>query len=167
MKEAATANVICEAANVISGIVGIVGTSIQAVESSESLRKIPSVVKSFVSDVNNFDERLVFALTRPDMSRMLTRVEGKIDNAVGTVSKLQEGIHEEKQLLIVWKDAVDVVTFDVYDDNLEGGSEDNQEIFDQIKEIIEDGDVEEIYEVFTDLEEAGQNYLDHIKNLEN
>ena len=158
---------ICEAANVISGIVGIVGTSIQAVESSDSLRKIPSVVKSFVSDVNNFDERLVFALTRPDMSRMLTRVEGKIDNAVGTVSKLQEGIHEEKLLLIGWKDAVDVVTFDVYDDNLEGGSEDNQEIFDQIKEIIVDGDVEEIYEVFTDLEKAGQSYLDHIKNLEN
>merc|ERR1711974_395317 len=59
----------------------------------------------------------------------------------------------EMELIIQWGDAVHAVKKDVYPENLE-----DQDLFEEIKEIIEDGDVEEIYDAFNHLKDAAQNY---------
>ena len=130
----------------------------------ESVGKIPTLIESLHDGANRVSDSLAEVLNSQEISDMLSRALSTIDGTVGIVSTLQESINGEVQLIIDWRDNVDIVKYDVFQGNLEGGSEQFQDIFDEIKEIIGDGDVDEIYVAFNELENAAQSYLDHINS---
>ena len=67
---------------------------------------------------------------------------------------------EGVKLIIVWRDALDV-----FQGDLKCGEEEDQDLFNEMKEIIQDGDVGEIYEAYNSLMDAAQNYLTQIQNV--
>ena len=67
-------------------------------------------------------------------------------------------MEREVDLIIVWKDAVDAVKDDVFEGE-------DEVLFDEIQEIIDDGDVEDIYEAFTGMKVAAQAYLTQIQKV--
>ena len=59
------------------------------------------------------------------------------------------------------KEAVQLVKYEVFFGVLEGGEQEDQDLFGKITDLIKDGDVGQIYEALNYLKFAAQNYLDH------
>merc|ERR550525_125081 len=112
-----------------------------------------------------------------DMRSLLRFSEGKLKTAKETISTLREKINKvlaslqvlkksmekEVELIVLWKDAVKFAMQDVFAGDLKDESEeDAQDLYEEIEGIIEDGDVEELYEYFNGLKDAAQSYLSHI-----
>ena len=105
-----------------------------------------------------------------DMRSLLRFSEEKLKEAGDTISTLiikrllsDSGTvlkdAMERELIIKWGDAVALVKKDVFGGNLEDRPEKfDQELFEEIEEIIEDGDFYEIYETFNQLRDAARNY---------
>ena len=74
-------------------------------------------------------------------------------------------MEKEVVLIIVWRDAVDITKNDVFNGDLKGGKQEDQDLFDEIQEIIDDGDVGDIYEAFGGLKDTAQNYLTNVQNV--
>ena len=124
-----------------------------------------------------------------DMRSLLRFSEGKLKTAKETISTLREKINKvlaslqvfkaidfvlrqkdsmekEVELIIVWKDAVETVKQDVFAGDLKDKrEEDAQDLYEEIEGLIEDGDVEELYEAFNGLKGAAQSYLSHIERV--
>ena len=118
-----------------------------------------SLIISLVGGITRLTGGIMKAVNRPIFGSMLSRALGKINDAISIVTKQKDVMQREVERIIVWKDAVDVLQVDL---NSKG---EERELFNEIKEIIEDGDVEEIYEVFKSLKYAAQNYLTEIRNV--
>ena len=70
-------------------------------------------------------------------------------------------MEEEVALIIRWKDAVQLVKNDVFGGNIK--DEEDEDVYDDIRDIIEDGDTAEITDAFESLKDAAQKYLNHVK----
>ena len=126
--------------------------------------QIPALFQSLQDGYIDISDSVEEIFKSQGISDMLRRAFSKIDGTVGIVSELHESINGEVQIIIEWRDWVEIVANDAFFGNLEGGSEEYQDIFDEIKEMIGDGDVEEIYEAFNELESSARSYLDHINS---
>ena len=70
----------------------------------------------------------------------------------------------EIELVVIWKDVVEIVKNDVFNSELSDREEgEYKELYDEVKDIIENDDTENIYEAFEGLEDAAQTYLDQVK----
>ena len=96
-----------------------------------------------------------------DMRAFLRFSEEKLEtakDAISTMNRKSLLSDMERELIINWGVAVDKVKKDVFQEDLEGGDKKDQELFDEIEEIFEDGDALEIYAAFNHLKDAAQNY---------
>ena len=91
---------------------------------------------------------------------MLGRALKMINGAIDTVTNQREVMEDGVKRIIIWRDALDV-----FQGDLKGGEKEDQDLFNEMKEIIEDGDVDEIYEAYNSLMDAAQNYLTQIRNV--
>ena len=69
--------------------------------------------------------------------------------------------HERKWVISSLKVAVQLAKDYVFSGVLEGGEQEDQDLFGKITDLIKDGDVGQIYEALNYLKFAAQNYLDH------
>ena len=69
--------------------------------------------------------------------------------------------HEMKWVISSLKVAVQLAKDYVFSDVLEGGEQEDQDLFGKITDLIKDGNVGHIYEALKYLKFAAQNYLDH------
>ena len=116
-----------------------------------------------VSDETRVDEK---CLLDRDMRSMLNDIisllmesEHKLKEAKDTNSDQSD--QREKTFLDRWRDAVALVKIEVFGGEL--GEKKGQ--FNQIEEIIEDGDVDEIYDAFDKLKDAASNYLSQVERV--
>merc|ERR1712156_1367919 len=105
-----------------------------------------------------------------DMRSLLRFSEGKLKTAKETISTLREKINKvlaslqvlkksmekEVELIVLWKDAVEFAMQDVFAGDLKDKSEeDDQDLYEEIEGIIEDGDADvDVYEYFNGLKDA-------------
>merc|ERR1719219_3207631 len=105
-----------------------------------------------------------------DMRALLRSSEKKLNTARDTIPtlitrSLQSNIGGllnealELELIIRWRDVINLVKYDVFQGNLKDRTEEeDQDLFEEIEELMEDGDVEEIYEYLTLLKDTAQKY---------
>ena len=67
---------------------------------------------------------------------------------------------ERKWVISSLKDAVEFAKDYVFSGVLEGGEQEDQDLFGKITDLINNGDVGQIYEALNYLKDAAQNYLD-------
>merc|ERR1712241_986234 len=143
--------------NILNGIVGDIENGLDGFNKAKPGDGTISVVSSVVCGITRLTTGIMKAVNRPTVGPMLSRALSKINGAIAIVSKQKDAMEKEVELIIIWKDAVDVVKNDVFGGDLKGGNDEDQDLFDEIQEIIEDGDVEDIYEAFEGLKAAAQN----------
>lgn len=151
--------------NIMGGVLSDIQNGVDGYQKTKRGDGTMSIITSVVGGITRLTSGIIKALNRPEVGPMLNRALSKINGAIDIVSKQKEAMEREVELIIIWKDAVAVVKSDVFQGDLEGGKEEDQDLFDEIKEIIEDGDVEEIYEAFNGLKDAAQSYLTHVQTI--
>jgi uncharacterized protein YoxC len=134
-------------------------------QEGDTAAKTTNVITSLVSGITRLTTGIMKAVNRPNVAPMLATALEKVNEAIAIVTKQKDAMEREVELIIIWKDAVDIVKNDVFQGDLKGGTEEDQELFDEIAGIIEDGDVGEIYEAFNGLSRAASSYLSHVKRV--
>merc|ERR1712147_169414 len=100
------------------------------------------------------------------VTRLTTSILKATGKAIEIVKQQKDSMEKEVELIIVWKDAVETVKQDVFAGDLKDKrEEDAQDLYEEIEGLIEDGDVEELYEAFNGLKDAAQSYLSHIERV--
>merc|ERR1712012_449283 len=93
----------------------------------------------------------------------ISTLREKINKVLASLQVLKKSMEKEVELIVLWKDAVEFAMQDVFAGDLKDKSEeDAQDLYEEIEGIIEDGDVESLYEYFNGLKDAAQSYLSHI-----
>ena len=121
-----------------------------------------------MAGINRLTLSIIKAVNRPDIGPQIDSVLTNVNSAINIVKKqssimLLSPEMKELEIIIVWKDAIDEVRKNVFEGDLRDGKEEDQILFDEIKGIIEDGDVAEIYKAFNGLKDAAQKYISAIK----
>ena len=159
-QEASRATKAQDAENIIGGILCDITRGFDGYSRAEEGDETMSVVSSVIVGITRLTTNTITALTRPEVGQLLGRVLRKINGAIDIVTSQKEVMVEGVKLLIVWRDALDV-----FQGDLKGGEKEDQDLFNEMKEIIEDGDVDEIYEAYNSLMDAARNYLTQIQNV--
>merc|ERR1712066_757394 len=153
-------------ANIIGGIMKDIKSGADGYRKAKKSEKTSSIIESVVGGLTRLTTAIVEAVNMEDISPMLDKVLSKVDDAIDIVERQKEAMQKELALITVWKDAVNLVKQDVFQGKEEKGEEekgeDEQEIYNEIEEIIEDGDVKEITDSFEGLKKAAEEYLQHI-----
>merc|ERR1711963_208406 len=93
----------------------------------------------------------------------ISTLREKINKVLASLQVLKKSMEKEVELIVLWKDAVEFAMQDVFAGDVKDKSEeDAQDLYEEIEGIIEDGDVESLYEYFNGLKDAAQSYLSHI-----
>merc|ERR1719450_378180 len=154
------------AAEIITGITSDIKSGVDGYTAAKPGDETISVVTSVLGGITRLTTSIVKAVNREDVGPKLSSALRKTNKAIDIVTKQKNSMEKEVELIIVWKDAVANVKNDVFDGNLEEGrEEDEQELYEEIKEIIEDGDVKELNDAFSGLKDAAQSYLSQIKTV--
>merc|ERR1712025_387474 len=151
--------------DIVSGLLKDIQTGIDGYPAKGTASGYMSFATKVVSGITRFSTSLARVLNRPNVGPMLTKALTKVNEAIEIVTKQKDAMEKEVELIINWRDAVDQVKNDVFQGDLKGGKQEDQFLFDEIEDIIEGGDVEEIYEAFRELKGAASNYLSHVKRV--
>ena len=149
----------------VGGILETLQEGIDGYPAAGTTSEYMSFATKIVSGITRFGTGLARILNRPNVGPMLTKALSQVNEAIEIVTKQKDAMEKEVELIINWRDAVDQVKNDVFQGNLKGGKEEDQALFEEIQGIIEDGDVEEIYAAFNDLEYAASTYLSQVKTV--
>merc|ERR1719410_2140663 len=148
------------AEEIITGITSDIKSGVDGYNAAKPGDETISIVTSVLGGITRLTTSIVKAVNREDVGPKLSSALRKTNKAIDIVTKQKNSMEKEVELIIVWKDAVANVKNDVFDGNLEEGrEEDEQELYEEIKEIIEDGDVKELNDAFSGLKDAAQSYL--------
>merc|ERR1712213_253761 len=154
------------AEEIITGITSDIKSGVDGYNAAKPGDETISIVTSVLGGITRLTTSIVKAVNREDVGPKLSSALRKTNKAIDIVTKQKNSMEKEVELIIVWKDAVANVKNDVFDGNLEEGrEEDEQELYEEIKEIIEDGDVKELNDAFSGLKDAAQSYLSQIKTV--
>jgi uncharacterized protein YoxC len=151
--------------NIIGGVLTDIQNGVDGYRKASRRDQTTKTVTSVISGLTRLTTGIIKAVNRPKVGPMLSRALTKTNAAIDIVTKQKEAMEKEVELIIVWKDAVDIAKNDVFQGELKGGKQEDQDLFDEIKDIIDDEDVDEIYEAFNDLKGAAQNYLTHVESV--
>jgi len=125
-----------------------------------------TIVGSQLGGLTRLTTGIIKAVTRPEIEPKLGRALSTFNGAITIVKMQKESMENDLELIIVWKDAVALVKLDVFGGNLKERTEkEDQDLHEEIEEIIEGGDVEEIYDSFNGLKNAAAGYLQHVKTV--
>jgi len=151
------------AEEIMSGITEDIKNGVDGYKKSKRGDGTTSVITSVLGGLTRLTTSILKAANREDVGPKLASALDKTNRAVKIVETQANLMEEEVKVIIEWKDAVNNVKEDVFSGNLR--DEDAQDLYDDIKERIEDGDVTELYSAFNDLKEAAQNYLTHVAEV--
>ena len=149
-----------DAENIVGGILCDVARGFDGYNKAEEGDETMSVVSSVIVGITRLTTNIITTLTRPEVGPMLGRALKMINGAIDIVTNQREVMEDGVKRIIIWRDALDV-----FQGDLKGGEKEDQDLFNEMKEIIEDGDVDEIYEAYNSLMDAAQNYLTQIRNV--
>lgn len=105
------------------------------------------------------------AVNRPEVAPILKKASDTVSDAIQIVGKTHDELEKEVALIVSWQSAIDQVKGTVFGGDLKSKKKEDQDLFEDVQEIIEDGDVIEIYQSFEGLKDAAQNYLTTIKGV--
>ena len=123
---------------------------------------VNSVLNSVLSGITRLTAGIIKAVNRPEVGPMLDVALSRLNDAIAILHQLREALEKQEkdlELVIIWKDAVQAVITNVFSVDAEARKEADQDLFNEIKAIIEGGDVKQIYEAYNVLKDAAQNYL--------
>merc|ERR1719410_2890926 len=128
--------------NIIKGIFCDIASGVDGYSRANPGDGTSSVIMSLLGGLTRLTGGIVKAFKNPIVGSLLSRALSKINEAIDVVARQKDFMEREVDVIIVWKDAVDAVKNDVFEGE-------DEVLFDEIQEIIDDGDVEDIYEAFT------------------
>ena len=122
------------------------------------------IVNSLVDNLTSLTASIVKNLEKPSVVPQVNKALSKIEAALYILTKQKQAVdkvdlEKDVELIIIMRETVQHVMDDVFPADPEVRKEEQQGLFNEIKEIIEGGDVEEIYEAYNGLKDAAQNYL--------
>jgi len=144
--------------DIIKGIFCDIATGVDGFSRANPGDGTSSVIMSLVGGLTRLTTGIMKTFNKPIVGSLLSTALNKINGAIAIVTQQRDFMKREVDLIIVWKNSVDAVKNDVYQGEL-------KVLFDEIQEMIDDGDVEEIYEAFRGMKAAAQNYLGQIHNV--
>merc|ERR1712099_32603 len=154
------------AEEILNGITTDIMTGVDGYSKAKRGDETMSVVTSILGGVTRLTTSIIKAVNRPDVGPKLNSALKATGKAIEIVKQQKDSMEKEVELIIVWKDAVETVKQDVFAGDLKDKrEEDAQDLYEEIEGLIEDGDVEELYEAFNGLKGAAQSYLSHIERV--
>merc|ERR1711997_196899 len=129
--------------------------------SAETDDSAAGIFKSVFKGIGNLAKSIVKMVNRENILPTINKALSKVKAAIAEVKTLKNAMEEEVALIIRWKDAVQLVKNDVFGGNIK--DEEDEDVYDDIRDIIEDGDTAEITDAFESLKDAAQKYLNHVK----
>ena len=154
------------AEEILNGITTDIMTGVDGYRKAKRGDETMSVVTSILGGVTRLTTSIIKAVNRPDVGPKLNSALKATGKAIEIVKQQKDSMEKEVELIIVWKDAVETVKQDVFAGDLKDKrEEDAQDLYEEIEGLIEDGDVEELYEAFNGLKGAAQSYLSHIERV--
>merc|ERR550525_1358029 len=152
--------------NILGGITKDIMGGVDGYQKAKKGDGTASVLGSILGGITRLTAGIIKAVNRPDVGPKLDSALRNIDKAIRIVQEQKEAMEKEAELIIMWKDAVLLVKQDVFGGNLKERTEkEDQDLYEEIEEIIEDGDVQEIYDSFNGLSDAASGYLNHVKTV--
>jgi len=152
--------------NILGGITKDIMGGVDGYQKAKKGDGTASVLGSILGGITRLTAGIIKAVNRPDVGPKLDSALRNIDKAIRIVQEQKEAMEKEAELIIMWKDAVLLVKQDVFGGNLKERTEkEDQDLYEEIEEIIEDGDVQEIYDSFNGLRDAASGYLNHVKTV--
>merc|ERR1711990_8375 len=136
-------------------------TVVGGIATAETDDSAAGIFKSVFKGIGGLAKAVVKLVNREDILPTITQALSKVKAAIAEVKTLKNAMEKEVGLIIKWKDAIQRVKNEVFGGNLK--KEDDEETYNEIQEIIEDGDTAEITEAFESLKGAAQKYLNHVK----
>merc|ERR1712154_71807 len=123
------------------------------------------IVGSILGGIGRLSTGLVEVLTKPEIAPKVAEALQSVDEAQAIFKKQEEFMARKIELVVVWKDVVQMVQNDVFNIELSDREEGEHyfELYEEVEEIIEDDDTKNIYEAFEGLKDAAQTYLDQVK----
>jgi hypothetical protein len=127
--------------------------------------KTMSVVGSILDGVASLTASVVKILEKPEIGPMVEEALESVNEAVTIIEKQKAFMGKELELVIIWKDAVQTVKSDVFNSDLKERKEGDEpeDLYEDIKDMIEDEDMDDIYDAFDGLKGAAQAYLNQVK----
>merc|ERR1712062_602500 len=140
--------------NILGGITKDIMGGVDGYQKAKKGDGTASVLGSILGGITRLTAGIIKAVNRPDVGPKLDSALRNIDKAIRIVQE-KKAMEKEAELIIMWKDAVLLVKQDVFGGNLKERTEkEDQDLYEEIEEIIEDGDVQEIYDSFNGLRDA-------------
>jgi len=152
-----------DAQNIVGAITSSIVNGVDGWGKAEDADKTTSLVANIMAGITKLTASIIKAVNRPDVGPTLDSALKNVNSAIDIVEKQADEMEKEVELIIVWESAIDTVKGDVFGGNLEGGTQQDRDLFEEIQEIIDDGDVADIYAAFNILKDAAQNYLSAIQ----
>ena len=159
---------------ILTGVVGSIRAGLEHKHPKSQIEKTMRIVNSLVDNLTSLTASIVKNLEKPSVVPQVNKALSKIDAALDILTKQKQAmdqvdLEKDIELIIIMRETVNHVMDDVFpaphvmDDifpaDSEVRNEEQQGLFNEIKEIIEGGDVEEIYEAYNELKDAAQSYL--------
>merc|ERR1719225_2273970 len=153
-------------ASIFTGVVGSIKDGMGKYRKAKNVDKTMSIVNSFLDGITS----LTFSIIKvselgKDLGPRVTAALDSVNEAQAIIEKQKEHMGKELELIVVWKDAVEVVKNDVFEGDLTDRAEgEDKSLYEEIEDIMHDeDDMAEIYEAFDDLKGAAQGYLNQVK----
>merc|ERR1719225_956861 len=143
------------------GIIKSIKNGFDGYKKAKDDDKTMSVVNSIFDGITSLTASVVKILEKPEIGPMVEEALESVNEAVTIIEKQKAFMGKELELVIIWKNAVEEVKNTVFNSDLEE-SEDG-DLYEEIEEMIEDEDMDDIYDAFDGLKDAAQAYLNQVK----
>merc|ERR1719213_965384 len=144
------------------GIIKSIRNGIDGYKKAKDDDKTMSVVGSILDGITSLTASVVKILEKPEIGPMVEEALESVNEAVTIIEKQKAFMGKELELVIIWKDAVQTVKSDVFNSDLKERDE-PEDLYEDIKDMIEDEDMDDIYDAFDGLKGAAQAYLNQVK----
>merc|ERR1712165_30603 len=152
--------------SIVTGVVGSVKDGMGKYRKAKNVDKTMSIVNSILDGITSLAVSIVkISELGKDLGPRVTKALDSVNQAQAIIEKQKEHMGKELELIVVWKDAVEVVKNDVFEGDLTDRAEgEDKSLYEEIEDIMHDeDDMAEIYEAFDDLKGAAQGYLNQVK----
>merc|ERR1712062_745745 len=152
--------------SILTGVVGRVKDGMGKYRKAKNVDKTMSVVNSVLDGITSLTLSVIkITQLGKDLGPRVTKALDSVNQAQAIIEKQKEHMGKELELIVVWKNAVEVVKNDVFEGDLTDREEgEDKSLYEEIEDIMHDeDDMAEIYEAFDDLKGAAQGYLNQVK----
>merc|ERR1712045_195847 len=152
--------------SILTGVVGSIKDGMGKYRKAKNVDKTMSLVNSILDGLTSLTVSIIkVSELGKDLGPRVTKALDSVNEAQAIIEKQKEHMGKELELIVVWKDAVEVVKNDVFEGDLTDRAEgEDKSLYEEIEDIMEDeDDMAEIYEAFDGLKGAAQAYINQVK----